>query len=50
VNGLKGPFRYSKAVEASLKNHEFDLDALRSYGYHYEKLDQLTTEVLLGVR
>lgn len=50
VGRLKGPFRYSKDVEASLKGHEFDLDALRSYGYHYEKLDQLTTEVLLGVR
>jgi xylose isomerase len=50
VNGLKGPFRYSKDVEASLKNHEFDLGGMRTYGYHYEKLDQLTTEVLLGVR
>jgi xylose isomerase len=50
VNGLKGPLAYSEQAAKKLKDHEFDLDSMRSYGYHYEKLDQLATEVLLGVR
>jgi len=29
---------------------KFDLAALRSRGYAYERLDQLTMELLLGVR
>jgi xylose isomerase len=33
-----------------LKARPFDLEALRSQGYGYERLDQLTMEVLLGVR
>ena len=33
-----------------LKSREFDLDAMRDVGYAYERLDQLTTEILLGVR
>ena len=28
----------------------FDLEAMRAQGYAYERLDQLTMEVLLGVR
>ncbi len=36
-------------VEA-LKNHTFDLDALRQRGPGLERLDQLTIELLLGVR
>jgi xylose isomerase len=35
---------------AALKAEQFDLAALRSRGYAYERLDQLTTELLLGVR
>ena len=34
----------------ALKEHTFDLNALRQQGYGYEKLDQLTMEILLGVR
>ena len=34
----------------ALKEHSFDLDAMRTRGYAYERLDQLTMEVLLGVR
>ncbi|MGH7459877.1 MAG: xylose isomerase [Longimicrobiales bacterium] len=33
-----------------LKTESFDLPALRSRGYAYERLDQLTMELLLGVR
>src|SRR6266566_5764216 len=33
-----------------LRNMKFDLAALRSRGYAYERLDQLTMELLLGVR
>jgi hypothetical protein len=28
----------------------FNLEAVRAQGYGYERLDQLTTEILLGVR
>jgi xylose isomerase len=34
----------------ALKDEAFDLPALRRHGYDYERLDQLTMEVLLGVR
>jgi len=33
-----------------LRNQSFDLRELRSRGYAYERLDQLTMELLLGVR
>jgi xylose isomerase len=33
-----------------LRNKSFDLRELRSRGYAYERLDQLTMELLLGVR
>ncbi|HEY4305209.1 MAG TPA: xylose isomerase [Gemmatimonadaceae bacterium] len=33
-----------------LKARTFDLEAMRAQGYGYEKLDQLTMEILLGVR
>ena len=42
--------RYSARTAAQLKEANFDMPALRTRGYQYEKLDQLTTEVLLGVR
>jgi xylose isomerase len=42
--------RYSTRIAAQLKEATFDLSKMRAYGYQYEKLDQLTTEVLLGVR
>ena len=34
----------------ALKGHTFDRKALGGRGLGYEKLDQLTMEVLLGVR
>ncbi|MES1255975.1 MAG: xylose isomerase [Acidobacteriota bacterium] len=33
-----------------LKNRAFDLEPIRQHGYAYEKLDQLTMELLLGAR
>jgi hypothetical protein len=33
-----------------LKSHNFDVTALTNRSLPYEKLDQLTIEVLLGVR
>jgi xylose isomerase len=50
VQGFDGRFKYSTKAAAALKTHDFDLPALRRQGYRYERLDQLTTELLLGVR
>ena len=50
VNGFGPTFKYEKKSAAALKAHEFDAGALAARGYEYERLDQLTTEVLLGVR
>jgi xylose isomerase len=33
-----------------LKEESFDLTAMREQGYAYERLDQLTMELILGVR
>jgi xylose isomerase len=41
---------FSAARAKSLQSEAFDLPALRARGYAYERLDQLTTELLLGVR
>ncbi|HET8656982.1 MAG TPA: xylose isomerase [Longimicrobiaceae bacterium] len=41
---------YSREGAAELKGREFDMDALRARGYAYERLDQLTMEILMGVR
>ena len=41
--------RYSADVARSVQGETFDLPALRSKGYGYERLDQLTMELLLGV-
>jgi xylose isomerase len=43
-------FTYARDRAAALKGHVFDLDALAALGHQYERLDQLTTEVLLGIR
>jgi xylose isomerase len=48
AGGARAPF--SPARVAALKAERFDLPALRARGYAYERLDQLTTELLLGVR
>ena len=39
-----------QATADALKGHSFDRKALGARGLGYEKLDQLTIEVLLGVR
>ncbi|MFN2321327.1 MAG: xylose isomerase [Trueperaceae bacterium] len=44
------PPRYSGAHAEALKGRAFDLDALRRRGPGLEHLDQLTVEILLGVR
>ena len=44
------PPRYSAEHAAALKGRRFDLDALRRRGPGLERLDQLTVELLLGVR
>jgi xylose isomerase len=42
--------RFSPAEARRIKDQQFDLPALRERGYAYERLDQLTMELLLGVR
>ena len=41
---------FSAAGASKLKDEPFDLQPIRDAGYAYERLDQLTMEVLLGVR
>jgi xylose isomerase len=42
--------KFSKDSAEQIKKQSFDLEAVRAKGYAYEKLDQLTMEILLGVR
>jgi xylose isomerase len=42
--------RFSAEDVRRIKEQRFDLGALRDRGYAYERLDQLTMELLLGVR
>jgi len=42
--------RFSPDAARRIKDQPFDLAALRDRGYAYERLDQLTMELLLGVR
>lgn len=44
------PMRFTPERATQFKNERLDLPALRSSGYAYERLDQLTMEILLGVR
>ncbi len=49
--GVEGDsLHFSPEGAAALRARVFDLPALRARGYRYERLDQLTMEVLLGVR
>lgn len=41
---------YTRTTANALKAHSFDRKALGARGLGYEKLDQLTLEVILGVR
>src|SRR5262245_2629277 len=45
-----GHFKWSPRSGEALKNATFDIPALRATAYEFERLDQLTTELLLGVR
>lgn len=47
--GLLGG-KYSPEKASRLQGTEFDVDKLASRGYKYERLDQLTIEIILGVR
>lgn len=49
-NGLPPLHAYSTHGRDALLAHEFDRGALSATGLAYERLDQLTMEVLLGVR
>ena len=50
ADGVEASIEYSAAAARSLKEQTFDVALLRRQGYQYERLDQLTTEILLGVR
>lgn len=50
MDGLPVVGAYDAATAAALKGYQFDRVALGARGLGYEKLDQLTIEVLLGVR
>jgi xylose isomerase len=41
---------YSKEAVSRLRSVEFDVDTLAQRGFRYERLDQLTIELLLGMR
>jgi hypothetical protein len=51
-DGSMAPFQggYSREKATALKAHPFDRAALGRRGLAYERLDQLTNELLLGVR
>jgi xylose isomerase len=49
-DGLPELGGYSRATANALKGHTFDRKALGARGLKYERLDQLTVEVILGVR
>ena len=42
--------KYSKKKAQTLKRVKFDIDAMGKVGLAYERLDQLLTDLLLGVR
>ncbi len=48
MDAYKGVYTAEKA--AALKAHNFDRPAISARGLRYERLDQLTVELLLGVR
>ncbi len=48
MNAFKGAYSAEKAT--ALKAHSFDRQGLASRGQPYERLDQLTLELLMGVR
>ncbi|MGI9180904.1 MAG: xylose isomerase [Longimicrobiaceae bacterium] len=48
--GASERITFSRESAQELKERSFDLQAIRDQGYAYERLDQLTLEILLGVR
>ena len=50
TNGVPPIGRYSKTGAANLLNYVFDKDAIVEKRLPYERLDQLTVDILLGVR
>lgn len=42
--------KYSREKSQALKQEQFDIDAMGRVGLGYERLDQLLTELMLGVR
>ena len=42
--------KYSREKASALKAYRFDVPALAARGYGYERLDQLTVDLLMGVR
>jgi xylose isomerase len=48
--GLSLPKRYLKSAAATLLAHPFDKDTILKKRLPYERLDQLTVDILLGVR
>lgn len=42
--------RYSRKSADKLKNADFDVETIAAQGRHYERLDQLVNELILGVR
>jgi len=49
-NGFPQAAAYSKQSSATLLAHQFDKDAIARKRLPYERLDQITVEILLGVR
>jgi len=49
-DGSMAPYfgKYSASKAADIKSHTFDRVAIASRGLKYERLDQLTIELLLG--
>lgn len=48
-HGQEPRLRYSDDLARSLRGRTFDTAKLRTLGYRYEELDQITGELLLGV-
>jgi xylose isomerase len=48
--GLPHTARYSHAAAEALLNHRFDRDAILKKRLPYERLDQLTVDILTGTR
>ena len=50
ARGDTAPLRFTPQRAAALKAEALDVAAMRRTGFGYERLDQLTMEILLGVR